>query len=375
MQVKAAVLRTVGAPAPYAQSRPLDITEVELAPPGRGEVLVRVKATGLCHSDLSVMNGDRPRPVPMVLGHETAGIVAAVGDGVTGLAVGDAVITAFVPACGHCGPCVASRPALCEPGLAVNTAGTLLSGARRWRDGAGELHHHLGISGFADHAVMAAESLVRIEPGLPWEIAAVFGCAVLTGVGAVVNTAQVGAEHSVAVIGLGGVGLAALLGARAVGAREILAVDLHDDKLELAARLGVTRTFNAADPNCAEALRAATGGGVDFAFEMAGSVRALELAWQVTRRGGTTVTAGLAPPSAQFALSPVKLVAEERTLKGSYIGSCVPQRDIPKFIRWYREGRLPVDALLAERLRLDELNEGFDRLATGHTVRQVVVFD
>jgi len=190
-----------------------------------------------------------------------------------------------------------------------------------------------------------------------------------------VNTAQVQAHHSVAVVGLGGVGLAALLGARAVGAREILAVDLHQDKLELAARLGATRTFNASDPDCAEALRAATGGGVDFAFEMAGSVRALDLAWNITRRGGTTVTAGLAPPTAQFTLSPVKLVAEERTLKGSYIGSCVPQRDIPKFIQWYREGRLPVDALLAERLRLDELNEGFDRLATGHTVRQVVVFD
>lgn len=375
MRVKAAVLRTVGAPPPYATSRPLDITEVELAPPGRGEVLVRVKATGLCHSDLSVMNGDRPRPVPMVLGHETAGIVEALGEGVTGLAVGDAVITAFVPACGHCGPCVATRPALCEPGLAVNTAGTLLSGARRWHDGDLALHHHLGISGFAEHAVMAAESLVRIEPGLPWEIAAVFGCAVLTGVGAVVNTAQVGPQHSVAIVGLGGVGLAALLGARAVGAREILAVDLHEDKLELASRLGATRTFNASHPDCAEAVRAATGGGVDFAFEMAGSVRALDLAWNITRRGGTTVTAGLAPPTAQFALSPVKLVAEERTLKGSYIGSCVPQRDIPKFIQWYREGRLPVDALLAERLRLDELNAGFDRLAGGHTVRQVVVFD
>ena len=375
MRVKAAVLRTVGAPPPYATSRPLDIAEVELAPPGRGEVLVRVKATGLCHSDLSVMNGDRPRPVPMVLGHETAGLVAAIGEGVTGLAVGDAVITAFVPACGHCGPCVAHRPALCEPGFAVNSAGTLLSGERRWSDGHTALHHHLGISGFADHAVMAAESLVRIAPDLPWDIAAVFGCAVLTGVGAVVNTAQVSAEHSVAIVGLGGVGLAALLGARAVGAREILAVDLHQDKLDLAARLGATRTFNASDPDCAEALRAATGGGVDFAFEMAGSVRALDLAWNITRRGGTTVTAGLAPPTAQFALSPVKLVAEERTLKGSYIGSCVPQRDIPKFIQWYREGRLPVDTLLAERLRLDDLNEGFDRLATGHTVRQVVVFD
>ena len=375
MRVKAAVLRTVGAPPPYATSRPLDIIEVELAPPGRGEVLVRLKATGLCHSDLSVMNGDRPRPVPMVLGHESAGIVVALGAGVEGLAVGDHVVTAFVPSCGHCGPCVAHRPALCEPGFAVNSAGTLLSGERRWSDGEIALHHHLGISGFADHAVMAAESLVRIAPDLPWDIAAVFGCAVLTGVGAVVNTAQVQAHHSVAVVGLGGVGLAALLGARALGAREILAVDLHQDKLELAAHLGATRTFNASDPDCAEALRAATGGGVDFAFEMAGSVRALDLAWNITRRGGTSVTAGLAPPTAQFTLSPVKLVAEERTLKGSYIGSCVPQRDIPKFIQWYREGRLPVDALLAERLRLDDLNEGFDRLATGHTTRQVVLFD
>ena len=260
MRVKAAVLRTVGAPTPYATSRPLEITAVDLDPPGRGEVLVRLKATGLCHSDLSVMNGDRPRPVPMVLGHESAGLVVALGEGVTGLSVGDAVITAFVPSCGHCGPCTAHRPALCEPGFAVNSAGTLLSGERRWHEGATPLHHHLGISGFADHAVMATESLVRIEHGLPWDIAAVFGCAVLTGVGAVVNTAQVSAHNSVAIVGLGGVGLAALLGARAVGAREILAVDLHEDKLALATRLGATRTFNASGACAGWAINS----GVEF---------------------------------------------------------------------------------------------------------------
>src|SRR5690625_4543980 len=213
MKVRAAILDKIGAEAPYAQSKPLTIEEVELAPPGEGEVLVRVKAAGLCHSDLSVINGDRPRPTPMALGHEAAGIVEEVGPGVHDLAPGDHVIMVFVPSCGHCIPCAEGRPALCEPGAAANTAGTLLSGARRIQRAGADIHHHLGVSAFADYAVVSRRSLVKIDPTLPLDEAALFGCAVLTGVGAVVNTAQMRAGMTAAVIGLGGVGLAAVLGA------------------------------------------------------------------------------------------------------------------------------------------------------------------
>ncbi len=209
---------------------------------------------------------------------------------------------------------------------------------------------------------------------MPLDEAALFGCAVLTGVGAVVNTAQVRVGASVAVIGLGGVGLAALIGARAAGARQIVAIDLADDKLAQARELGATQTFNAGAADAVEAIRAATSGGVDFAFEFAGVIRALDLAYRITRRGGTTVTAGLPPPSATLALSAVNLVAEERTLKGSYIGTCIPSRDIPHYVDLYAQGRLPVDKLLSGRLALDDINEGFDRLHDGRAVRQVVVF-
>ena len=311
----------------------------------------------------------------MVLGHEGAGIVEALGADVRDFAVGDHVITAFVPSCGHCAPCAGGRPALCEPGAASNTAGTLLSGQRRLRGSSGTaLNHHLGVSAFAEYAVVARESLVKIDPALPFDEAAVFGCAVMTGVGAVLNTAALPLEKTVAVVGLGGVGLAALLGARLQQARVLVAIDLSDAKLALARELGATHVFNAASGDCAAEVREATGGGVEFAFEMAGSVKAMELAYKITRRGGTTVTAGLSHPSAMFSIPQVGIVAEERTIKGSYLGSAVPQRDIPRYIEWYRAGRLPVNRLLSEHLVLDDINEGFDRLARGESVRQVVQF-
>jgi len=375
MKTRAAVLRRMGVEPPYAQTKPLTIETIELDPPGRDEVLVRIGAAGLCHSDLSVINGDRPRPLPMALGHEAAGVVEEVGEGVHDLAPGDHVVMVFMPSCGHCLPCAEGRPALCEPGAVANGAGTLLSGARRLRcDDGSEVNHHLGCSAFAEYAVVSRRSVVGIDPALPLEEAALFGCAVLTGVGAVVNTARVPAGASVAVVGLGGVGLASLLGAAASGARRIVAVDLSDEKLGLARQLGATDTVNARDPEAAEQLRAMTGGGVEFAFEMAGSVRALELAYRATRRGGTTVTAGLPPPTAALPLPVVNLVGEERTVKGSYIGTCVPTRDIPRYVELYRRGRLPVDRLMSGRLRLEEINEGFDRLHEGKAVRQVVVF-
>jgi alcohol dehydrogenase len=373
MKTRAAVLTRMGAPAPYAGSRPLEILEVDLAPPGPGEVLLRVRAAGLCHSDLSVIDGNRPRPLPMVLGHEGAGIVEEIGAGVTDLSVGDHVVTTFVPSCGHCSPCQDARPALCEPGFTANTAGTLLGGARRLARGGAPLNHHLGVSVFAEYTTVRRESLVRVDRSLGFEEAAVFGCAVITGTGAVVNTADLPPGRSVAVIGLGGVGLAALMGARLREARRIIAIDLSDAKLAIAQGLGATDVFNAGDERCAEAVRDATQGGVEFAFEMAGSAKAFELAYRITRRGGTTVTAGLSHPQALFSVPHVGIVAEERSIKGSYLGSCVPARDIPRYIEWYQSGRLPVDRLLSGTLALEDINLGFDRLARGEVLRQTVL--
>lgn len=374
MRIKAALLREMGATTPYAKSRPLVITELELDGPGRGEVLIRIRAAGLCHSDLSVINGNRPRPMPMAIGHEAAGEVVELGEGVDDLVVGDHVVLAFVPSCGHCLPCAEGRPALCEPGAAANGKGTLLSGGIRLHeeDRDHPIHHHLGCSAFADHAVVSRRSIVRIDKGLPFAHAALFGCAVLTGVGAVVNTAKVQAGQTTVVIGLGGVGLAALLGALSAGASQVVAVDLSDAKLAIARELGATATVNAADADAVDAVRRLTNGGADFAFEFAGSARALESAYAMTRRGGTTVTAGLPAPTAALPVNIVSLVAEERTLKGSYIGTCVPVRDIPRYIALHTSGRLPVDRLLSGTIGLTEINEGFDRLQRGDVIRLVV---
>jgi alcohol dehydrogenase len=374
MKIRAAVLNHMGVKPPYAKTKPLSIQTVELDPPGRGEVLVKIGAAGLCHSDLSVINGDRPRPTPMALGHEAAGVIEALGEDVSDLSVGDHVVMVFMPSCGHCMPCAEGRPALCEPGAVANGAGTLLSGARRLHCDGVDVNHHLGVSAFAEYAVMSRRSVIKIDPALPLHEAALFGCAVLTGVGAVVNTARLQPGQTAAVIGLGGVGLASVLGAVASGARQIVAIDLADDKLGLARQLGATDTVNARADDAAEQIRALTGGGVDVAFEMAGSARAMELAYKITRRGGMTVTAGLPPPNATLALPLVNLVAEERTVMGSYIGSCVPTRDIPRYVGLYQRGRLPVDRLMSGVLTLEEINEGFDRLHEGNAVRQIVVF-
>jgi len=375
MRVKAALLKKTGLASPYAASKPLEVVDMELTPPGRGEVLVRIKAAGLCHSDLSVIDGSRPRPTPMALGHEAAGVVEELGQGVADLKEGDHVVLVFVPSCGRCRSCAAGRPALCEPGAKANAAGTLVGGERRLRFEAAPVHHHLGVSAFAERAVVARESCVKIDPDLPYELAALFGCAVLTGVGAVVNTARVEPGASVAVVGLGGVGLSAVIGAKLAGARQVVAVDLSDEKLAFARRLGATDAVNAGDKDAVETVRRISGGGVEFAFDMAGAVPALELAYAATARGGTTVTAGLPHPDKRLALQPVTLVAEERTLKGSYIGSAVPLRDVPRFISLFQAGRLPVDALLTHRLKFEEINAGFDRLREGVGVRQVVLFD
>ena len=373
MKTRAAVIREMMKPRPYARSKPLVIEELDLDDPGPGEVLVRIRAAGLCHSDLSTINGDRPRQMPMVLGHEAAGEVVETGTGVPDLKPGDRVIMVFVPSCGRCGPCIEGRPALCEPGAAANNAGQLLSGATRLKIGGLPVYHHVGISAFSEYAVVARQSLVPVDKSLPFEEAALFGCAVVTGAGAVINTAKVPAGASVAIVGLGGVGLMALLAARMSGCRQIVAVDRVAAKLALARQLGATHTVDAGDADAVEQVRGLSHGGVEFAFEVASSVKALEFAYLVTRRGGTTVTASLPHPDHRFELPATNMVAEERTLKGSYIGSSVPARDIPRFIALYQQGLLPVDRLMSERIGFKDINKAFDRLADGATVRQILV--
>ncbi len=374
MKTRAAVLHSMENPAPFAQSKPLKIEEIDLDAPGPGEVLVKMIAAGLCHSDLSVISGVRPRPVPMALGHEASAQVVQVGEGVSDLKAGDRVVLVFVPSCGHCMPCMEGRPALCEPGAESNGKGTLLSGERRLHLGAQAVNHHVGVSAFAEHAVVSRRACVKLEQDIGPIEAALFGCAVLTGVGAVVNTAKVQPGQTAAVIGLGGVGLCALLGAVASGARDIVAVDLHDSKLEVARSLGATITVNARDPDAVAKVKDATRGGVDFAFEMAGVIQAMEMAYRMTRRGGTTVTGSLPHPQHNWPLQQVSLVAEERTIKGSYIGSCVPSRDVPRYIGLYMAGKLPVNKLMGERMKLDDINAAFDRLDAGESMRDLVVF-
>ncbi|WDL97691.1 zinc-dependent alcohol dehydrogenase family protein [Alicyclobacillus sp. ALC3] len=372
MKTIAAVLHQMGLSQPYANSQPLELMEVDLDPPSRGEVLVRIRSVGLCHSDLSVINGTRPRPMPMALGHEAAGEIIELGPGVDEFEVGDHVVCTFVPSCGHCLPCSEGRPALCDVGAKANQQGTLLDGTSRLHFEGGTINHHLGVSGFAEHAVISTRSLVKVEKDIPFEQLALFGCAVLTGVGAVVNAAKVSLGSSVAIVGLGGVGLSAVLGAVASGAQTVFAVDINPSKLELARNLGATHVFDARDPEVILKIKQASSGGVEYAFETAGSVAAMNVAYAVTRPGGMTVTSGLPHPQEQFSIPQVTLTAEERTVKGSYLGSSVPKRDIPRFISMFRRGLLPIDRLVSQTISLNDINTGFDLLNSGAVSRVVV---
>lgn len=373
MKIRAAVLHQMGKERPYDKSNPLAIEEVELKKPEAGELLVKIHAAGLCHSDLSVIDGNRPRQVPMVLGHEASGEVVELGEGVSGITVGDHVVFSFMPICGHCMPCMTARPALCENGVAANNKGVLLGdGIRLFDHQQKHIHHHMGVSGFAEYAVVSRKSVVAIDKTLPFDIAALFGCAVMTGVGAVINTAKLMLGQSVLITGLGGVGFAALLGALASGASKVIVADINKDKLEKALELGAHEAVDSSNENALENIKDITKGGVDVGFEFAGVVQALEFTYNATARGGKTVTAGLPHPSKTMQISPVKLVAEERTLQGSYIGSCIPARDIPSYIALYQSGRLPVDKLMTHQLKLNQVNEGFERLAKGEAIRQIV---
>ncbi|MFJ3406191.1 zinc-binding dehydrogenase [Promicromonospora sp. NPDC090134] len=365
MLITGAVLERCGAPAPYAQSRPVTVGPLELAPPGDGEVRVRIEAAGLCHSDLSVVDGNRARPVPMLLGHEAAGIVEATGPGAR-LAVGQRVVMTFLPRCGQCAQCATDGRLPCAVGSAANAAGTLVGGGRRLTREGQEVHHHLGVSAFATHAVVSETSVVPVDHDVPPDVAALLGCAVLTGGGAVVNAGRPAPGDRVAVVGLGGVGMAALLVAVALG-HEVVGVDAVPAKLDLARELGATLAVGpqeAAD----QGLRA------PVVIEAAGSARAFETAYALTASGGTTVTVGLPHPDARASISPLSLTAEARTVVGSYLGSAVPSRDIPRYVELWRAGRLPLERLVSDRITLDDLPAALDRLASGAALRQLVMF-
>jgi len=372
---RAAVLFDMGLPRPFSKSEPIKVIDIDIDPPGFDEVLVKVSAAGLCHSDLSVVNGNRPRAMPMVLGHEGSGVVAAIGEGVENFKIGDHVVFVFVPSCGKCIPCKEGRPALCDPGLAAGGAGTLLSGEKRFRLNGDFINHQVGVSCFSEFTVVSSKSLVKVDQSLPLDEAALFGCAVITGAGAVFNTAKIRVGSTVAVVGLGGTGLAALIGAKAAGASKIIGIDLLEDKLHIAKQLGANEVYKADDPSLIENLKNYTNGGVNYSFECVGSEKAMELAYKILRRGGTTVSSGLSHPDKNFSIQHVDLVAGEKVIKGSFLGSCVPDRDIPAYIELYKSGRLEVDRLMSDHISLDQINEGFDKLSEGSTVRQVIMFD
>jgi alcohol dehydrogenase len=311
----------------------------------------------------------------MVLGHEASGIVRDVGPGVVDLEPDDHVVFSYVPMCGRCTCCATGRPALCESGAASNVAGTLLGGGIRFRKGAARMLHHLGVSGFSQFTVAAQESLIKIDRAVPLETAALFGCAILTGVGAVTNTAKVSPGQSVAVFGLGGVGLSAIMGAKLAGAFPIIAVDTLPAKFELARRLGAHHTIDPTTQDVVATIADLTAGGVEFAFEAVGSAAVLATAYASVRRGGTAVSVGLPHPNQQLSIQAVSLAGQEKGIRGSYMGSAVPRRDVPRFINLYQSGALPVDALLSPSIRLEEINIGFDRLADGSAIRQLIHFN
>ena len=373
MKIKAAVLYEQGKKTPFSESKPLKVEEVDLEPPGAGEVLIRTGAAGLCHSDLSMINGVMQRKVPMVPGHEAAGVVEEIGANVTQCKPGDHVVMSFVPICGECEFCITGRSNICSTAFNARATGALINGNRRLSLNGEPLHHTNGVSCYAEYMVACEDSVITIDKEVPMLDAALFGCAVVTGVGAVINTAKIVPGSTIAVVGLGGVGLCALLGGVVAGAGRIIAVDIASDKLGLARQLGATDTFNATDPNCTEKIIEETKGGVEYAFEVAGVVEAMQTAYAITRRGGTTVTSGLSQHQHTFEIPHSQLVVDERTIKGSYMGSCVVRNDVPKFINLYKQGKLPVDKLRSGNICLNDLNQGFDKLAAGDAIRQMLV--
>ncbi|MFF0744010.1 zinc-binding dehydrogenase [Streptomyces sp. NPDC004111] len=371
MKTRAAVLRDVSTARPYSATAPVTVEELELGAPRAGEVLVRIAAASLCHSDLSVVNGDRVRPLPMALGHEAVGVVEETGPGVRRVSPGDHVALVFVPSCGGCADCAQGRPALCAAAARANGSGGLLYGPSLLTDAAGaRVNHQLGVSAFAEHAVVAQESLVVIPRDVPFAVASMFGCAVLTGAGAVINTAALRPGQSAVVYGLGGVGLSAVLGARAAGAYPVVAVDPVAEKRELALRLGASHAY--APDEAPAAIRELTSGGAEIAVEAVGSPAVMADCLEVVGRGGKVVSVGLPAPGRTLEVPALAFAGEGKSLLGSYMGDAVPSRDIPRFLDLWRAGAMPVELLHTGTLPLTGVNDALEELASGRAVRQVL---
>jgi S-(hydroxymethyl)glutathione dehydrogenase / alcohol dehydrogenase len=349
----------------YEYGAPLVVRDVDLDPPKDGEVLVRMAASGVCRSDWHTAQGIHPQRLPVVLGHEGSAVVEELGAGVRGIAPGDHVVLSWLPYCGSCARCVGGRPNLCER-LAPFDAGGLVDGTTRMRADGEDVHHNVP-SSFAERAVVPANTAIAVDPDLPLEQVALLGCAVMTGVGAVVNTARVRPGQSVAVVGCGGVGLSAVQGARIAGASSIVAIDVVETKLDLARELGATAVVNAGadDPF-------ATAGRSDVVVECLGHADTIELAASLTAPGGTTVLVGMAPPGARPGVPALDMTLEERTVTGSWYGSCVPPRDFPMLAGFVRSGELRVDAMIGRTFGLEEVNEALGLFDRGEDRRSVL---
>jgi Zn-dependent alcohol dehydrogenase len=364
---KAVVIRETG--------KPVSVERIEVDAPRNGEVTVRLAACGVCHSDLSATNGTIPYPMPLVLGHEGAGVVVAVGEGVTQYALGDHVVSSFVSMCGRCHYCQTGRPQLCVQSL--KSLYTLPDGTVRTRDATGlPINVFLGCGVMAEFATLHQDNVVKVDRQMPLDRAALISCGVMTGVGAAVNTAKVQAGSIAVVFGCGGVGLNAIQGCAIAGAGMIVAVDTSDDKLELAKQFGATHGFNVTgQENAAKSLFKLTGGGADYAFDCVGAGKISEMAWGVLRRGGTAVIVGIAGPKDQIHLNAQAVATSEKTLTGSYYGSARPQLDFPRLIGLYRSGRLKLDELITRTYSIDEAPRAFADLDAGKQGRGVILFE
>ena len=363
--MKAAVL--------YEPNTPLQVVPLEQEGPRAGEARVRVRAAGVCHSDWHIMNGDWPSPLPMVLGHEAAGQVEEVGPGVTQVKPGDHVIFSFRPHCGRCLYCSLGRTILCDGPTAPR--GMQYDGTVRLRRNGQEILQMGRIGTFAERVVCPAEMLVPIRKEMPWPQAALIGCCVPTGVGAVTRCAQVEAGASVVVIGCGGVGLNVVQGARLAGASRIIACDLLENKLAFAREFGATHTLDAGRENVVERVRELTGGrGADYAFDAIGSEATTLQIVDAIRPGGTAVIVGMAAASVRAPIAPFPMAVQEKTLKGTMYGTVRPDVDFPWLVELYLQGRLEIDRLVSRTYTLDEINEGFAAMRGGQVARGVVVF-
>ena len=354
----------------HAPNQPLTIEEVAINRPGPREVLLRMAFAGLCHSDLHFMEGLFPIPTPVVLGHESSAVVAAVGEGITYVEPGDHVITCPSVFCGACPQCLTGHPNLCE-----NTEVRLAPGqARRMTWKGGELlHQAFNLSCFAEQMLVHENAMVKIDPDIPLDRAALVGCGVMTGVGAVFNAAKVEPGATVAVIGCGGVGLSAVNGAALAGAERIIAIDTVPSKLEVARELGATDTLNASNADPVKAVRDMTGGGVHYSFEALGTKTTAEQAFGMLRPGGTATIIGMIPLGVKIELHGYDFL-RDRKLQGTSMGGNRFRVDMPRLLSLWRQGRLKLDHLISGKLKLDQINEGFAALKSGTPVRQLIDF-